>query len=329
MSQSLAARTLLLMADHHQTPLGERGSASLKALVHSPYGWSDPGRAPESRTGFNGELREPHGWYQLGHGHRVYNPRLRRFHSADRFSPLKEGGLNAYTYCLGDPVNFTDPTGRFASLGDFLKGALYERPGMNMALNIGLFIVNVGGAILVPPAGVARMAALTGTVGATLGILGSGLQMGGLKESGVPLSFVGTVFSTAAAATRAVTGVRNLIDKWPTVRKDFGARVANLFVGGYKTKSPTVPTSPVGTGLSAGSLPSRSPTTLTRPSSASSMTSASRSGTSDSAALGRRSTTSFASTNLSEQAAEVRGGTLDSALGRLNLEGSWSQEWSV
>jgi uncharacterized protein RhaS with RHS repeats len=34
-----------------------------------------------------------------------------RFNSPDSWSPFGEGGLNAYTYCLGDPVNAIDPSG--------------------------------------------------------------------------------------------------------------------------------------------------------------------------------------------------------------------------
>jgi hypothetical protein len=34
-----------------------------------------------------------------------------RFYSADSLSPFGKGGLNSYCYCLGDPVNRTDPTG--------------------------------------------------------------------------------------------------------------------------------------------------------------------------------------------------------------------------
>jgi RHS repeat-associated protein len=331
MSPSLAARTLLLMSDPHQTPLGERDSSSLKKIVHSPYGWSDPGLGAESRTGFNGQLREPPGWYQLGHGHRVYNPRLRRFHSADRLSPFDEGGLNPYTYSLGDPVNFTDPTGRFVDFGSFLKGAFYDKPGMNMALSVSLFIVNFGGAIFVPPAGVARMAALTGTIGSTLGVLGSGVQMGGLKESGVPLSFVGTVFSTAAAATRSVIGIRNLITKWPTIRKDFGARVMNLFIGGYKppVRAPSVPASPVGSRFSVPPLSPQSPTPLTRSPWASSGTAGSPSGTSRSATLDRQSTIPASPGEVSARASEVREMTLESTSGRAGPRGYWEGEWYV
>ncbi|WP_247256760.1 RHS repeat-associated core domain-containing protein [Pseudomonas moorei] len=62
--------------------------------------------------GFNGQLREARlGWYLLGNGYRAYNTRLMRFHSPDSWSPFGGGGLNAYMYCVGDPVNRVDPTG--------------------------------------------------------------------------------------------------------------------------------------------------------------------------------------------------------------------------
>jgi RHS repeat-associated protein len=57
-------------------------------------------------------LREANiGWYLLGNGYRAYNPRLMRFHSPDSWSPFGRGGLNPYMYCVGDPVNNSDPTG--------------------------------------------------------------------------------------------------------------------------------------------------------------------------------------------------------------------------
>ncbi|RII77805.1 RHS repeat-associated core domain-containing protein [Pseudomonas monteilii] len=51
--------------------------------------------------------------YSLGNGHRVYSPSLMRFLQPDGFSPFREGGLNCCAYCEDDPINFTDPTGRF------------------------------------------------------------------------------------------------------------------------------------------------------------------------------------------------------------------------
>lgn len=62
--------------------------------------------------GFNGELPDPlTGHYLLGHGYRAYNPVLMRFNSPDNLSPFAEGGVNAYAYCRGDPVNRRDPDG--------------------------------------------------------------------------------------------------------------------------------------------------------------------------------------------------------------------------
>jgi RHS repeat-associated protein len=70
--------------------------------------------------GFNGELRD---WvlhaYALGNGHRFYSPIMMRFCSADSLSPFGKGGLNAYCYCEGDPINRSDPSGR---AGTGLKG---------------------------------------------------------------------------------------------------------------------------------------------------------------------------------------------------------------
>jgi len=40
-----------------------------------------------------------------------------RFHSPDSFSPFAAGGINAYMYCGGDPVNRIDPSGHMFSNG--------------------------------------------------------------------------------------------------------------------------------------------------------------------------------------------------------------------
>lgn len=64
--------------------------------------------------GFNGEKPEPvTGHYLLGNGYRGFNPVLMRFNSPDSLSPFGEGGVNAYVYCSGDPVNREDSTGHF------------------------------------------------------------------------------------------------------------------------------------------------------------------------------------------------------------------------
>lgn len=66
-----------------------------------------------ARMGYNGQLHEPFGaWQALGNGHRIYNPVLMRFHSADDESPFARGGINAYAYCGLDPINHADQDGR-------------------------------------------------------------------------------------------------------------------------------------------------------------------------------------------------------------------------
>jgi RHS repeat-associated protein len=62
--------------------------------------------------GFNGALFEQRlECYLLGNGYRAYMPTLMRFNGPDSLSPFGRGGLNAYAYCSGDPVNRTDPSG--------------------------------------------------------------------------------------------------------------------------------------------------------------------------------------------------------------------------
>ncbi|GGZ39097.1 hypothetical protein GCM10010387_36480 [Streptomyces inusitatus] len=84
------------------TPAGRREDAS-ERLQYGAYGSGGPAGspAPDSSTG----------WYLLGNGYRAYSPTLSRFHSPDAASPFGAGGLNAYAYCSGDPVNYVDPAG--------------------------------------------------------------------------------------------------------------------------------------------------------------------------------------------------------------------------
>ncbi|MER2297278.1 MAG: RHS repeat-associated core domain-containing protein [Pseudomonas sp.] len=78
--------------------------------AYSPYGAY---RAIDGGClAFTGQLFDSHvGGYHLGNGRRTYNPVLMRFHSPDSLSPFSTGGLNAYAYCAGDPVNRVDPSG--------------------------------------------------------------------------------------------------------------------------------------------------------------------------------------------------------------------------
>lgn len=105
-------RTVLLATDRNQSVLAEITDGKHTAIAYSSYGKQSAQQPIATALGFNGQLRESRiGWYLLGNGYRAYNPVLMRFHSPDSWSPFGSGGLNAYMYCVGDPVNQIDPTG--------------------------------------------------------------------------------------------------------------------------------------------------------------------------------------------------------------------------
>lgn len=106
----------------HSTLLGTDMQGSVLHLLHpnDPHarGYSAYGHHPIQNfqtltLGFNGQRPDPlTGHYLLGNGYRAFNPILMRFNSPDSLSPFLSGGLNAYAYCKGDPVNSHDPSGR-------------------------------------------------------------------------------------------------------------------------------------------------------------------------------------------------------------------------
>jgi len=125
--------TLLTAADQQHSVLSALSAGQQQALAYSPHGH----RAPLNHLpGFNGEQPDlVTGHYLLGNGHRAYNPVLMRFNSPDTLSPFGKGGLNAYAYCAGDPVNRNDPSGH--ELIDTLISAFYIAAGVATA-GIGL-----------------------------------------------------------------------------------------------------------------------------------------------------------------------------------------------
>ncbi|BCX65538.1 MULTISPECIES: RHS repeat-associated core domain-containing protein [Pseudomonas] len=105
-------RTVLLATDLKNSILAEIDAGNPNRIAYSPYGQQSSQVEVMTRLGFNGELNEANPeWYLLGNGYRAYNPSLMRFHSPDSLSPFGRGGRNAYTYCGGEPMMNSDPTG--------------------------------------------------------------------------------------------------------------------------------------------------------------------------------------------------------------------------
>ena len=110
-------QTALLATDLQRSVLHSMSATGPRAQAYSAYGHHRAESGLGSLLGFNGEQADPlTGHYLLGNGHRAYNPVLMRFNSPDRLSPFGKGGFNAYAYCVGDPVNKVDPSGRLPLL---------------------------------------------------------------------------------------------------------------------------------------------------------------------------------------------------------------------
>ena len=109
--------TSLLATDQQRSVLQLLDNTVSRSLVYTPYGHLPADSGLTSLLGFNGEHRDPiTGHYMLGNGYRAFNPVLMRFNSPDSLSPFGEGGINAYAYCEGDPVNHQDPSGHVPTL---------------------------------------------------------------------------------------------------------------------------------------------------------------------------------------------------------------------
>lgn len=104
--------SMLLGRDQSHSVLHAVGPSASSEQVYTPYGYNADTSALQNIPGFNGEpLDAITGHYRLGNGYRAFNPALMRFNTPDSQSPFGQGGLNAYSYCLGDPVNRNDPDG--------------------------------------------------------------------------------------------------------------------------------------------------------------------------------------------------------------------------
>lgn len=102
-----------IQTDRSKTPLGLFQSGAQRITV-GPYGYLPSSKQCGPCCVFNGILREAgSGGYLLGNGYRFFSATLMRFFTPDLWSPFGRGGINAYAYCINDPVNGSDPSGQF------------------------------------------------------------------------------------------------------------------------------------------------------------------------------------------------------------------------
>lgn len=106
----------LIATDLQRSVLHALQASGLCAIAYSPYGHRNVESGLSYLLGFNGQRPDPlTGHYLLGNGYRAFAPLLMRFNSPDNLSPFGKGGLNAYAYCQGEPVNRSDAQGHFFS----------------------------------------------------------------------------------------------------------------------------------------------------------------------------------------------------------------------
>lgn len=129
------SRTRFYHKDHLGSVVGisDAGGTLLEEFSYDPWGRR---RSPASYK-YLDEIDRPadrHGF--TGHEHidllsmvnmngRLYDPYLGRFLSPDPFvqAPYNTQSLNRYAYCINNPLKYTDDTGYFFIIDDFIVGA--------------------------------------------------------------------------------------------------------------------------------------------------------------------------------------------------------------
>jgi len=201
----------LLACDQQGSVLQSVTGSQIQRSAYTPYGGQAADGGLQSLLGFNGEQPDPvTGCYLLGNGYRAYNPELMRFHSPDSMSPFDSGGVNPYAYCVGDPINMTDPTGHFS---------------WKAIVSIVISVAAIALTIITLGSGVP----LTGPVifGLALGLVGEGLGIAGeLASELAPDSKAGGILGQLSLSFSLASFASPLAAKSAASR---GARAASKF----------------------------------------------------------------------------------------------------
>ena len=125
-SQQDGEESKLLSVDGQGSIMQVKRNEAIRLRSYTAHGHASSETRLDSILAFNSQPVDEHtGYYLLGHGYRAYNTRLMCFTSPDSLSPFEGGGLNAYGYCAGDPVNRSDPTGHMFNVN---TGRIYPGP---------------------------------------------------------------------------------------------------------------------------------------------------------------------------------------------------------
>nr|CAC19493.1 nematicidal protein 2 [Xenorhabdus bovienii] len=162
-AQQRASKVLLTGTDSQQSVILTSDKQNLSQEAYSAYGKHKSTANDASILGYNGERADPvSGVTHLGNGYRSYDPTLMRFHTPDSLSPFGAGGINPYSYCLGDPINRSDPSGH-------LSWQAWTGIGMGIA---GLLLtIATGGMAIAAAGGIAAAIASTSTTALAFGAL--------------------------------------------------------------------------------------------------------------------------------------------------------------
>ncbi|WP_434602062.1 RHS repeat-associated core domain-containing protein [Pseudomonas sp. Z4-7] len=138
--ENAISKTTVLAIDQQRSVLQMLDATQPYAFAYTAYGHRRHVNGLLGLLAFNGERPDPvTGHYLLGNGYRAFSPVLMRFNSPDSLSPFGKGGLNAYAYCTGDPVNKADPSGHFPNVWKGLLNLIGLRTAQRYRTPLGAF----------------------------------------------------------------------------------------------------------------------------------------------------------------------------------------------
>ncbi|MBB1585073.1 RHS repeat-associated core domain-containing protein [Serratia sp. OS31] len=188
--------------DAHNSLLSRDNNTETHRFVYGPYGEHQQSQEQDNALlGYNGELEDSgSGGYLMG-GNRLYRPDFRRFTSPDSLSPFGTGGVNAYSYCEGDPLNYTDPTGH-SKLSHWLMNSVF----------VAMAVADVGLAVETGGASLALLGALVSLTSATTGMAADGLSNAHPHTANL-LGKISMYSGVAATVFSLGAGMKSVVEK--------------------------------------------------------------------------------------------------------------------